>query len=75
MIVTTLSAITGTFRYWTAVNSPTAWYFRGFSNGEDPIFCISSNPYFAKNLGLFNISNAFVHSKPDFRGRKQVVMV
>mmetsp|Transcript_16681 Transcript_16681/g.24980 ORF Transcript_16681/g.24980 Transcript_16681/m.24980 type:complete len:102 (-) Transcript_16681:47-352(-) len=65
MMVTILSTITGTLRYCTAVKSPTNWYFSGFCDGELPMFCTSSNPYFAKNLGLFNISNALVHNKPD----------
>jgi hypothetical protein len=37
------------------------------------MFCTSSNPYFPKNLGLFNISNALVHNKPDFREVSEAV--
>jgi len=37
------------------------------------MFCTSSNPYFAKNLGLFNISNALVHNKPDFKEVSEAV--
>ena len=68
MFVTILSAITGTFRYCTAVKILTNWHYfsGGFYHGEHLMFCTSSNPFFAENLDLFNINNALVHNKVDF---------
>mmetsp|Transcript_26330 Transcript_26330/g.59004 ORF Transcript_26330/g.59004 Transcript_26330/m.59004 type:complete len:151 (-) Transcript_26330:27-479(-) len=56
------AAITGSFRYWTAWSSPTAWVLRG--DGSMPTLLTSSSPYLARKRFLCSTSIELVNSSP-----------